>query len=100
MLWSIHWAAGARLDMQPMQPGDVPATYADVSALQALRAWLGAAAPCPLGEGVQRFVDWYRRYHPCDEGRSTAHGVRGIACVIRRADASSTTARAWWALAT
>ena len=51
----------ARLDLQAMQPGDVPATYADVSALQALT---GARLPCvPLEEGVQRFVDWYRGYH-------------------------------------
>ena len=51
----------ARLDMQPMQPGDVPATYADVSALQTLRG--SVRPPMPLGEGVQRFVDWYQRYH-------------------------------------
>jgi UDP-glucuronate 4-epimerase len=48
----------ARLDLQPMQPGDVPATYADVSALQALT---GTQRPCmPLEEGVRRFVAWYR----------------------------------------
>ena len=51
----------ARLDLQAMQPGDVPATYADVSALQALT---GSARPAmSLGEGVRRFVDWYRAYH-------------------------------------
>lgn len=51
----------ARLDLQAMQPGDVPATYADVSALQALT---GAQRVCmPLEEGVQRFVAWYREYH-------------------------------------
>ena len=51
----------ARLDLQAMQPGDVPATYADVTALQALTG--SARPPMPLGEGVQRFVDWYRAYH-------------------------------------
>jgi len=51
----------ARLDLQAMQPGDVPATYADVSALQALT---GTRRPgLPLEEGVQRFVAWYREYH-------------------------------------
>ena len=51
----------ARLDLQAMQPGDVPATYADVTALQALT---GSVRPAmPLGEGVRRFVDWYRAYH-------------------------------------
>jgi UDP-glucuronate 4-epimerase len=51
----------AVLDMQPMQPGDVKATYADVSRLEALR---GSARPAtPLHDGVRRFVDWYRGYH-------------------------------------
>lgn len=50
----------ARLDLQPMAPGDVPATYADVSALQ---AWTGVAPHTDLGEGIGRFVAWYRHYH-------------------------------------
>ena len=60
---ALESALGRRavLDLQPMQPGDVPATYADVSRLQALT---GNARPAlPLAEGVQRFVDWYRDYH-------------------------------------
>jgi UDP-glucuronate 4-epimerase len=51
----------ARLDLQPMQPGDVPATYADVSRLQALTGSTRRATS--LEEGVRRFVAWYRRYH-------------------------------------
>ena len=43
----------------PMQPGDVPATYADTSAL---RQAIGFAPTTPLAEGIARFVDWYRRY--------------------------------------
>ena len=43
----------------PMQPGDVPATYADTSALQQAT---GFAPAMPLAEGLGRFVDWYRRY--------------------------------------
>jgi UDP-glucuronate 4-epimerase len=44
----------------PMQPGDVPATYADVSALEAL---VGFRPSTPIGEGVRRFVAWYDVYH-------------------------------------
>lgn len=50
----------AQLDLQPMAPGDVPATYADVSALQ---AWTGLAPHTGLGEGIARFVAWYRQYY-------------------------------------
>jgi UDP-glucuronate 4-epimerase len=44
----------------PMQPGDVPATYADVEDLA--RA-VGFAPRTPIEDGVARFVDWYRAYH-------------------------------------
>ena len=50
----------ARLDLQPMQPGDVPATAADTSALE---AWVGFRPATPLAEGLQRFAAWYRDYH-------------------------------------
>ena len=50
----------AQKDLQPMAPGDVAATYADVSALA---AWTGQQPQVDLSEGVRRFVDWYRRYH-------------------------------------
>ncbi len=51
----------AKLDLQPMQPGDVPATYADVGALQALVG--SSRPPMPLADGVQAFVDWYRSFY-------------------------------------
>src|SRR5690606_33233883 len=44
----------------PMQPGDVPATYADVDDL--VRD-VGFRPSTPLEEGVRRFVEWYREYH-------------------------------------
>jgi len=50
----------ARMDLQPMQPGDVVSTMADVSALE--RA-VGYRPRTPIREGVRRFVDWYREYY-------------------------------------
>lgn len=44
----------------PMQPGDVPDTWADVSAL---RRDVGYAPSTSIEEGVKRFVAWYREYH-------------------------------------
>jgi UDP-glucuronate 4-epimerase len=44
----------------PMQPGDVPATWAST---QALRDWVGFAPATPLAEGIPRFVRWYREHH-------------------------------------
>lgn len=46
-------------DYQPMQSGDVPATYADISAIA---RDLGYAPTTPIETGVPRFVDWYRGY--------------------------------------
>jgi UDP-glucuronate 4-epimerase len=47
-------------NMMPLQPGDVPATFADVSELT---AWTGLSPGMPIREGVSRFVNWYRQYH-------------------------------------
>lgn len=47
-------------DYQPMQPGDVPATFA---AIDRLRERTGFAPRTPLAEGLARFVDWYRGYY-------------------------------------
>ena len=46
--------------MLPMQPGDVPATYADTLALA---KWIDFAPSTSLSEGIGRFVDWYRNYY-------------------------------------
>ncbi|WP_376092745.1 SDR family NAD(P)-dependent oxidoreductase [Roseomonas sp. CCTCC AB2023176] len=43
-----------------MQRGDVPATWADTSALEALT---GFRPNTPVSRGVAAFVDWYRDYH-------------------------------------
>lgn len=44
----------------PMQPGDVPATYADVDDLT---RDVGFRPATPIEEGVRRFVDWYREFY-------------------------------------
>jgi UDP-glucuronate 4-epimerase len=44
----------------PMQPGDVPATWADATLLEAL---IGPLPQTDIRDGVARFVDWYRDYH-------------------------------------
>ena len=46
-------------DLQPMQPGDVPATAADTSALE---AWVGFRPTTAIETGVERFAGWYRDY--------------------------------------
>ena len=50
----------AELDLMPMQDGDVPATTADVAALE---FDLGYRPATTVEEGVARFVDWYREYY-------------------------------------
>lgn len=46
--------------LMPMQPGDVPATWADV---EDLMRDTGFAPATPLEEGVRRYVEWYREYY-------------------------------------
>ncbi len=46
--------------MLPMQPGDVPATYADVDDLM---KDVGFKPATPIEEGVRRFVAWYREFY-------------------------------------
>ena len=55
-----HTGRDARKVMMDIQPGDVPATFADVSALQ---DWTGFQPATSIDEGVGRFVDWYRDYY-------------------------------------
>ena len=46
--------------MLAMQPGDVPATAADTSALE---DWIGFKPNTPIQLGVTRFVTWYREFY-------------------------------------
>ena len=50
----------AQKNMLPMQPGDVPETYADV---EDLMRDVGYRPSTPIEEGVARFVEWYLGYH-------------------------------------
>jgi len=53
----------ADMRMREMQPGDVPATFADVDDLA---RDVGFRPSTPIEVGVQRFVDWYRDYYRGD----------------------------------
>jgi UDP-glucuronate 4-epimerase len=59
MICLVEEACGrkAEIELAPLQPGDVPDTYADISAIQ---ADLGFRPKTTLDEGVPAFVDWYR----------------------------------------
>jgi UDP-glucuronate 4-epimerase len=50
----------AEMNLLPLQPGDVPETFADVDAL--VRD-VGYQPDTPVEEGIARFVDWYREYY-------------------------------------
>ena len=50
----------ATIDFQPMQPGDVSRTYADIAAIA---GDLGYAPTTSIEQGVPSFVRWYREYH-------------------------------------
>jgi len=50
----------AKKTLLPLQPGDVPSTYADIEALEQA---VGFRPSTPLAEGVGRFVAWYRDYY-------------------------------------
>jgi UDP-glucuronate 4-epimerase len=50
----------AEKNLLPIQPGDVPITYADVDDL--VRD-VGFKPSTPIEVGIQKFVDWYKNYH-------------------------------------
>ena len=54
----------AQLDLQPMQPGDVHVTHADVTRLRELTGLKGRTTS--VEDGVRRFADWYREFHGVD----------------------------------
>ena len=50
----------ANKEFLPMQMGDVPVTYADISKLSAVT---GFKPKVSLEEGLQKFVSWFKKYH-------------------------------------
>ena len=50
----------AQMRMLPMQPGDVPATMADIKELEKA---VGFKPHTPIEVGIKRFVDWYKEYY-------------------------------------
>lgn len=59
---AIEEALGRKAEKRllPLQDGDVPATCADTTELD---AWTGFAPATGVREGVGRFIDWYRDYY-------------------------------------
>jgi UDP-glucuronate 4-epimerase len=62
LIGAIEKATGreAKKNFLPLQPGDVPRTYADVDALADA---VGFSPATPIEEGVRRFVQWYREHY-------------------------------------
>jgi UDP-glucuronate 4-epimerase len=67
---AIEQELGIRAEkiMKPMQPGDVTATYADVTGLV---NDLGYKPQMPVKEGIHRFIKWYREYYHPGSRRDT-----------------------------
>ena len=59
---AIEKATGikAKKELLPLQPGDVPETYADITDLE---ADLNYKPVTKIEEGVKNFVDWYKSYY-------------------------------------
>ena len=59
---ALENALGRKAEMrfEPMQPGDVVSTYADI---EDTRRELGFAPKTPMSVGVPKFVEWYKRFY-------------------------------------
>jgi UDP-glucuronate 4-epimerase len=54
----------ARMNFLPLQPGDVPATYANIDALVRDTDF---SPRTPIEEGIRRFIVWYKEYYHAAE---------------------------------
>ncbi|HET9336702.1 MAG TPA: NAD-dependent epimerase/dehydratase family protein [Sphingomicrobium sp.] len=65
MVQLLEEATGRKaiIDFQPMQPGDVKDTFADISAIQRDH---GFEPSTSIDVGVPRFVEWFKQYHQID----------------------------------
>ncbi|MGE5546150.1 MAG: SDR family NAD(P)-dependent oxidoreductase [Solirubrobacterales bacterium] len=50
----------AEYQFEPMQPGDVKETYADISAIQ---KDVGFAPTTPISVGIPKFIEWFKEFH-------------------------------------
>ena len=50
----------AEIDFQPMQPGDVPESFADIDKSTAM---LGYKPTTNIVNGIPCFIDWFKEYH-------------------------------------
>ena len=62
MIAVLEEAIGKKAEkvMEPMQPGDVKETYADIDAIS---RDLGFRPTTTIDDGIPKFVDWYKTYH-------------------------------------
>ena len=51
----------AKIEMAPLQPGDVETTFADI---ENIKADFGFHPKTSLKEGIEKFVTWYKDYYP------------------------------------
>jgi len=65
MVGLLEQATGRRAEIvyEPMQPGDVKDTFADISAIQRDHGFEPATR---IDEGIPRFVEWFKAYHHID----------------------------------
>ena len=72
----------AHKELVPMQPGDVPVTYADTSAFE---RDFGFRPSTPLREGLRRFARWYRDFYGnhaySDNGSRSRNRRSGTGCI-------------------
>lgn len=64
---AVEASLGRKADrrLTPMQPGDVPLTFADAALLETLTGYRPATR---LADGVAAFCDWFRNYHDLGNG--------------------------------
>jgi UDP-glucuronate 4-epimerase len=55
-----HLKKKAKLNLLPLQPGDVPVTYADIKALYDLTGFTPSTS---LEVGIEKFIQWFKAYH-------------------------------------
>ena len=72
----------AKCEFLPMQPGDVPATYADVEDLAREVDFKPATS---IAEGIGRFVQWFKAYHRLRD-TSMAAPFQGLGAFGTQAD--------------